>query len=144
MSLLATFENDPFFSGIDLPRGLALEHRSLRDNFDRQMALRENERDFFESPFRFMQTMMNDMGQMMGQMESRMHNLDVNGRENPNGVSFSSSTVMSYDGRNPDQPHVFQATAEKLRGPEGKCNAKPENSCVQQRVSFCFRTRTYA
>jgi hypothetical protein len=123
MSLLSTFHNDPFFSGANLPQALALEHRSRYDNHDRQIAQRQTNNDnrdidIFGNPFAFMQNMMSNMGQMMSQMETRMNSNDFNG-PNAHGVSFTSSTVMSMDRRNGGEPRIFQATSEKLRGPEG-------------------------
>ena len=116
MNSFSTFHNDPFFSVIDLPRAPALGY-GLRH--DRQITPRnqndEQSIDVFGNPFAFMQNMMNGMGQMMGQMETRMNS----GQSGP-GVVFSSSTVMSMDGRNGGQPRIVQATSEQLRGPEGK------------------------
>ncbi len=123
MSLISAFHNDPFFSGVNLPQALALEHQSRYDNHDRQLTQHQqnNNRDvdIFGNPFALMQNMMTNMGQMMSQMETRMNSNDFNG-PNAHGVSFSSSTVMSMDRRNGGQPRIFQATSEKLRGPEGK------------------------
>jgi len=123
MSLLSAFHNDPFFSGVNLPQALALEHRSRYDNHDRQITQRQHndnqDIDIFGNPFAFMQNMVTNMGQMMSQMEAQMNTNDLNG-PNGHGVSFSSSTVMSMDRRNGGQPRIFQATSEKLRGPEGK------------------------
>jgi hypothetical protein len=122
MSLLPTFRNDPFFSGVNLPQALALESRTRYDSHDRQISQRQpnnnQDLDIFGNPFAFMQNIMNNMGQMMGQMETRMNSNDFGG-QNGQGVSFSSSTVMSMDRRNGGQPRIFQATSEKLRGPEG-------------------------
>jgi len=117
MNLLSTFRNDPFFSGIDLPlQTLPLDYRSPYDNYDRQVTQRHQNDDqslsVFNNPFKLMQNMMN-------QMESRLFSNDFTG-ENGHGVSFSSSTIMSIDGRNAEQPRIFQATSEKLRGPEGR------------------------
>ena len=125
MSLISRFNNDPFFSGADLPQALALERRSRYDNHDRQIAQRQtnhnNNRDIdiFGNPFAYMQSMMANMGQMMSQMETTMNSSDFN-RPNSHGVSFTSSTVMSMDSRNGGEPRIFQATSERLRGPEGK------------------------
>jgi hypothetical protein len=122
MNFRSSLDNDPFFSGVDLPQAFALEHRSRHDNRDRQITPRHqnNQRDLdmLGNPFAFMQNIMNNMGQMMGQMETRMNNNDFNG-QNGKGVSFSSSTVMSMDNRNGGQPRIIQATSEKLRGPDG-------------------------
>jgi hypothetical protein len=122
MSLLSSFYNDPFFSGANLPQALALEHRSRDDNHDRQISHRQQNNnqdlDIFGNPFAFMQNMMNNMGQMMNHMETTMNSNNFGGK-NGHGVSFSSSTVMSMDRRNGGQPKIFQATSEKLRGPEG-------------------------
>jgi hypothetical protein len=117
MNLFATFQNDPFFSGIDLPlRTLPLDHRLPYDNNERQVTQRHQNDDqslsVFNNPFKLMQNMMN-------QMESRWLSNDFTG-DNGQGVSFSSSTIMSVDGRNTEQPRIFQATSEKLRGPEGR------------------------
>ena len=114
MNLLATFQNDPFFSGVDLPNALALEHRPRRSNDTPRNASEHRDLTLFENPFSFMETMMNEMGQMFSQMETRL-----NDRNDQQGVSYASSTFMSYDGRNGDQPRIVQATSEKLRGSEG-------------------------
>lgn len=122
MSLRTVFHNDPFFAGADFPEQTAFEHRSRHDGRDRQISSqhRSNSQDIdtFQNPFTFMQTMMNNMGRMMTQMETRMNGNDF-GNPGAHGVSFSSSTVMTYDNRNGGEPRVFQATSEKLRGPEG-------------------------
>jgi hypothetical protein len=123
MSLFSTFHNDPFFSGVDLPQRSALDYRSRHDGYDQQITPRhQNDNqslDVIGNPFVFMQNMMNNMGQMMSQMETRMNSNDFTGQNGP-GVAFSSSTVMSMDKRNGGQPRIIQATSEKLRGPEGK------------------------
>ena len=115
MNLLASFHNDPFFSGVELPRALALERRSHPDDSDRRITQHDQRGDTFG----FMQSMMNNMNQMMASMNESFHSDNL---DNPrgHGVSFSSSTMMSMDGRNPDQPRIIQATSETLRGPEGK------------------------
>jgi len=122
MSFLSAFHNDPFFSGVDLPRAPALDFRSGFDNLDRQITQRyqndDQTLDIFRNPFVFMQNMIDDMGQMMSQMETRMNNIGLNDRDGQ-GLSFSSSTVMSMDSRNNEQPRIIQATSEKLHGPEG-------------------------
>lgn len=124
MSLLSSFHNDPFFSGVNLSQALALEHRPRYDNHDRQISQRQQNTnqnlDIFGNPFAFMQNVMGNMGQMMSQMETRVNSNDFSGGKNGHGVSFSSSTVMSMDNRNGGQPRIFQATSEKIRGPEGK------------------------
>lgn len=120
MNLLATFRNDPFFSGIDLPsQALSLDYRSGYGDYDRQIAQRGQNDDqslsIFDNPFSIMQNMINNMGQM----ESRILSNDFSG-QNGQGVSFSSSSFMSMDNRNTGQPRIVQATSEQLRGPEGK------------------------
>jgi hypothetical protein len=118
MSFFSAFQNDPFFTGIDLPRIPALEHRSRHENHNRQ-EINDQMLDVFSNPFVLMQNMVNNMGQMMSQMETRMNSNDFIG-QNGDGVSFSSSTIMSMDRRNEEQqPRIIQATSEKLRGPEG-------------------------
>ncbi|CAF0926271.1 unnamed protein product [Rotaria sp. Silwood1] len=122
MNMLSTFRNDPFFSGVDLPQSLALEHQRRYDNHDRQLTQRQQnnnrELDIFGNPFAYMQNAMDNMHQMMHHIETRMNNNDFGGR-NGQGVSFSSSTVMSMDRSNGGEPRIFQATSEKLHGPEG-------------------------
>ena len=117
MSFASAFHNDPFFAGFDFPRGPAtpaLEHHQSRHDWQVSQRM-----DMFGNPFAFMQTMMNNMGEMMSQMETRMNSNDFTG-PNGQGVSFSSATMMSMDRSNENQPRIFQATSEKLRGPEGK------------------------
>jgi len=122
MTLLQTFRNDPFFSDVDLPRALALEHLSLYDDYDREVSQQRAKDgrtlDLFGRPFDFMQNMMNSMGQMMHEMETRMNSHEFNG-DNGQGIAFSSSTIMSMDNRGDSEPRIIQATSEKLRGPEG-------------------------
>lgn len=123
MSLRTSFRNDPFFSNIDLPDALSLEYGSSRsDRRDRQLTQRnENtnrEVDMFGNPFGFMQTMMDNMGRMISQMETRMNSGNFDGQAGP-GFAFTSSTVMTMDGRNGGEPRIIQATSERLRGPEG-------------------------
>jgi hypothetical protein len=123
MSFSSAFHNDPFFSGIDLPRVPALDHRLQHENLNRQISQQHENNDqmldVFGNPFVLMRNMMNNMGQMMSQMETRMNGNDFTS-QNGHGVSFSSSTLMSMDRRNEGQPRIIQATSEKLRGPEGK------------------------
>jgi hypothetical protein len=107
MSLLSSLYNDPFFSGVNLPQALALEHRS---RYDRQQN-NNQDLDISGNPFAFMQNVMNNM-------VTTMNSNDFGGQTG-HGVSFSSSTVMSMNSRNGGQPRIFQATSEKLRGPEG-------------------------
>ena len=122
MSLRTAFHNDPFFGDVDLPQAMALEHHSRHGTRNRQISSRQqnNNREMepFANPFSVMQTMMNNMGQMMSHMESRMNTFDFDPAAG-HGVSFSSSTVMTMDGRNGGQPRIVQATSERLRGPEG-------------------------
>ncbi|CAF0821736.1 unnamed protein product [Adineta ricciae] len=122
MNSFATFRNDPFFSGLDLPfEGLALENRSRYDNSNRQISQRQPTNDQslspFDNPLGLMQSMMGSMGQMFRQLEPVMSQ-NFNG-QNGQGLSFSSATVMSMDRRSGDQPRIIQATSEQLRGPEG-------------------------
>ncbi|CAF1070934.1 unnamed protein product [Rotaria sordida] len=122
MSLLSPFRNDPFFSGIDIPQSLALEHGPRYDNRDRQLTQRQQnnnrELDIFGNPFAYMQNVMDNMHQMMSQMETRINSNDFSG-PNSYGVSYSSSSAMSMDRSHGGQPRIIQAASEKLRGPEG-------------------------
>ena len=119
MSFVSSFDRDPFFSELNLPQALALEHRSRSNHGDRQVSRRHHDdrQDLqaFANPFTFMQNIMNNMGQMMSQMET----MDSHGPMT-NGVSFSSSTITSMNRGDGGQPRIIQATSEKLRGPEGK------------------------
>ena len=119
MSFTSSFDHDPFFSQLNLSRALALEHRSRPNHADRQVSRRDHDdrQDLqtFANPFAFMQNIMNNMGQMMSQMET----MDSNGPMS-NGVSFSSSTIMSMNRGDGGKPRIIQATSEKLRGPEGE------------------------
>jgi hypothetical protein len=122
MTLFETFRNDPFFSGVDLPRALALEHSSLYDGHNRQVSHRRSKDDrnldLFGRPWDFMQNMMNNMGKIMRDMETGINTHEFNG-DNGQGIAFSSSTIMSMDNTNGGEPRILQATSEKLRGPEG-------------------------
>jgi hypothetical protein len=75
--------------------------------------------DPFDDSLAFTHTMLNNIGQMMTSMKEKMNFFNL-GNPNGQGVSFSSSTLMSMDGHKPDQPRIIQATSETLRGPEGK------------------------
>ncbi|UJR17024.1 hypothetical protein I4U23_003922 [Adineta vaga] len=107
MTLFEAFHNDPFFSDIDLPQALALEHRSIYDGRDRQVSQRRSHDhrslDLFGNGFKFMDEM--------------IHGFDT--RLDGQGVAFTSSTIMSIDNRDESKPKIFQAISEKLRGPEG-------------------------
>ncbi|CAF0771533.1 unnamed protein product [Adineta steineri] len=119
--MFSTFNNDPFFAGVDPFQGLAIDHhQSNHGNRDRQLVQNQRnnnnqELDLFNNPFSFMQNIMNNMEQSMGTIMSSNNFGEPNGH----GVSFSSSTVMSMDNRNGGQPRIIQATREQLRGPEG-------------------------
>ena len=122
MSLFSSFHNDPFFSGANLSRALAVEHRSKYENHDRQITQRQQnnnqDSDIFGNPFAYMQNVMNNMGQVMSHVQTKTNSNQFGG-QNGHGVSFSSSTVMSMKSRNGEKPRIIQATSEKLRGPEG-------------------------
>lgn len=75
--------------------------------------------DPFDDSFTFTYTMLNSMGQMIASMAENMKLINLDDPDG-HGVSFSSSTLMSMDGHNPDQPRIIQATCETLRGHEGK------------------------
>lgn len=147
MSFASAFHNDPFFAGFEFPRASAapaLEHRSHHDRQISQRPSNDDQRmDMFGNPFALMQTMMNNMGQMMSQMETRMNSNDFTGR-NGHGVSFSSSTMMSMDRSNDQQqPRIVQATSERLHGPEGKKQLNRKEEDVDKRLfSLRFRTNT--
>ncbi|CAF0942277.1 unnamed protein product [Didymodactylos carnosus] len=133
MSLFSSFRNDPFFAGIDMPFGDFDRHHALpsssshraqdfrssdtRLNRNLDLMLRDNgENDLFSNPLSVMQRMMGNTQNMMANIETRMSDSQMGS----NGVSFSSSTMYSMDNRSGNgQPRIFQATSEKLRGPEG-------------------------
>ncbi|CAF0882391.1 unnamed protein product [Didymodactylos carnosus] len=127
------FRNDPFFSGNDMlfddfnyQRALPFSNRrvhgdndysSSRSNRNRDLMSRgNNDDDLFSNPFAMMQNMMGNMRNVMANMETRMSDPQMGA----NGVSFSSSTVYKMDNSSGNgQPRIFQATSERLRGPEG-------------------------
>lgn len=120
MSLLTTFDTDPFFANGNLPQALALEHRSKHD---RQLIQRRDMKnqngDALANPLALMQNVMNQMGKMINQMENIKQTNGPQGR----GVSFSSSTIIRMDRRNGGKPRVFQVVSEKLCGPEGEISS---------------------
>lgn len=117
MNSFNIFRNDPFFSGIDIPHAFALEYPSNSDARDRRISKREQQSnrqqdlDIFQNPFALMQNMMNEM-------QTTMNSHQFQGQIGE-GVGFSSATVMSMDRSNGGEPRIFQATSEKLHGPEG-------------------------
>lgn len=129
MSLLSTFETDPFFANGNLPQALALEHRQLIPR--REM----KNTDPLANPLALMQNVMNQMGKMMNQMENIKQTNGPQGR----AVSFSSSTIIRMDRRNGGKPRVFQVVSERLCGPEGEISSMAF-SRDHQGFSFRFGT----
>jgi len=128
------FANDPFFSGFESPFTSGNSLMSHRNGSSRNNGGNQSNRDLMAYPFdnddlfsfgssmrnplSLMQSMMGNMHSMMENIEKQMN--DPKLMENGKGLSFQSSTVMSMDNRdNNGQPKIFQATSERLKGPDG-------------------------
>ncbi|NXO97983.1 MLF1 factor, partial [Certhia brachydactyla] len=103
---------DPFLS---VPQGgaRAAEGRAQRDS---QVALRGSRRDVdFGDPFSAMDRMMSNMRNSMLEMHRKFDDLSID----PNGHSFSSSSMMTYSKTGDEPPKVFQASAQTCTAPGG-------------------------
>ncbi|XP_057239787.1 myeloid leukemia factor 1 isoform X2 [Malurus melanocephalus] len=110
------FGRDPFLSlpeAGEKPAGRRADRRAQQDS---QMALRGNRRDGdFGDPFSAMDRMMSNMRNNMLEMQRKFDDLSIQ----PDGHSFSSSSMMTYSKVGDEPPKVFQASAQTRTAPGG-------------------------
>ncbi|NXR95427.1 MLF1 factor, partial [Hypocryptadius cinnamomeus] len=109
------FGRDPFLS---LPEGgerPAERRAGGRAPQDSQVATRGTRRVNFVDPFSAMDRMMSDMRNSMLEMHRKFDDLSIQ----PEGHSFSSSSMMTYSKVGDEPPKVFQATAQTRTAPGG-------------------------
>ncbi|NXB33036.1 MLF1 factor, partial [Eulacestoma nigropectus] len=105
------FGRDPFLSlpeGGERPAG----RRAQRDS---EVAVRGSRRVSFGDPFSAMDRMMSDMRNNMLEMHRKFDDLSIQ----PDGHSFSSSSMMTYSKMGDEPPKVFQASAQTRTAPGG-------------------------
>nr|CAB3263862.1 myeloid leukemia factor 1-like [Phallusia mammillata] len=98
-NFIKDFEEDPFFSGFPSHFGTNLPIRNAGEKIDRSG-------DPFQSSF-------GDMSKLMSEMHGKMNSL----KDDQNGYSFSSSSVMSYQNDGKSKPKVFQASTSTRKAP---------------------------
>ncbi|NWV90948.1 MLF1 factor, partial [Machaerirhynchus nigripectus] len=109
------FGRDPFLSlpeGGERPAGRRAEQRAQRDS---QVAVRGGRRVSFDDPFFAMDRMMSDMRNNMLEMHRKFDDLSIQ----PDGHSFSSSSMMTYSKKGDEPPKVFQASSQTRTAPGG-------------------------
>ncbi|NXU63181.1 MLF1 factor, partial [Horornis vulcanius] len=110
------FGRDPFLS---LPEGQARERAARRAEGraqqDSQVALRGTGRVNFGDPFSAMDRMMSNMRNSMLEMQRKFDDLSIQ----PDGHSFSSSSMMTYSKMGDEPPKVFQASSQTRTAPGG-------------------------
>ncbi|XP_041898593.1 myeloid leukemia factor 1 isoform X1 [Corvus kubaryi] len=126
------FGRDPFLSlpeGEERPAGRRSERRAQRDS---QLAVRGGGRATsfslmpfagfgrvqdagFGDPFSAMDRMMSDMRNSMLEMQRKFDDLSIQ----PDGHSFSSSSMMTYSKMGDEPPKVFQASTQTRTAPGG-------------------------
>ncbi|XP_034989145.1 myeloid leukemia factor 1 isoform X4 [Zootoca vivipara] len=106
------FGRDPFLSIKDGGEG-ALHQRGRPDS---QVALRDNHKNMdFRDHFSAMDRMMSNMRNSMMELHRNFDKMALD----PNGHSFSSSSVMTYSKKGDEPPKVFQASAQTRVAPGG-------------------------
>ncbi|NWV07539.1 MLF1 factor, partial [Ptilonorhynchus violaceus] len=105
------FGRDPFLS---LPEGEGrpAERRARQDS---QVVPRGSRRVNFGDPFSAMDRMMSNMRNNMLEMQRKFDNLSLE----PDGHTFSSSSMMTYSKVGDEPPKVFQASAQTRTAPGG-------------------------
>ncbi|NXM46053.1 MLF1 factor, partial [Gymnorhina tibicen] len=109
------FGRDPFPSfpeGGERPAGRRAERRAKQDS---QVAVRGGRRVSFRDPFSAMDRMMSDMRNNMLEMHRKFDDLSIQ----PDGHSFSSSSMMTYSKTGDEPPKVFQASTQTRTAPGG-------------------------
>ncbi|NXX89906.1 MLF1 factor, partial [Centropus bengalensis] len=105
------FGHDPFLSVTD-GRGRTADRKAHQDS---HVALSGNRRVNFGEPFFAMDRMMSNMRNSMLEMQRKFDDLSVQ----PDGHTFSSSSVMTYSKIGNEPPKVFQASAQTRTAPGG-------------------------
>uniref|UniRef100_A0A8C0ACV2 Myeloid leukemia factor 1 n=1 Tax=Bos mutus grunniens TaxID=30521 RepID=A0A8C0ACV2_BOSMU len=132
--LSSSFEDDPFFSDSFIAHRESMRQmmRSFSEPFGRDMLSisdrrgRARNRMGYEdeenslthtdvSPFQAMDRMMLNMRNSMQELQRNFGHLSMD----PNGHSFSSSSVMTYSKVGDEPPKVFQASTQTRRAPGG-------------------------
>uniref|UniRef100_A0A8C6DNV6 Myeloid leukemia factor 1 n=1 Tax=Moschus moschiferus TaxID=68415 RepID=A0A8C6DNV6_MOSMO len=132
--LSSSFEDDPFFSDSFIAHRESMRQmmRSFSEPFGRDMLSisdtrgrarnrmgREDEENSLThtdvSPFQAMDRMMLNMRNSMQEIQRNFGHLSMD----PNGHSFSSSSVMTYSKVGDEPPKVFQASTQTRRAPGG-------------------------
>ncbi|NXS87606.1 MLF1 factor, partial [Erpornis zantholeuca] len=109
------FGRDPFLSlpeGGERPAGRRAERRAQRDS---HVPVRGSRRVSFGDPFSAMDRMMSDMRNNMLEMHRKFDDLSLD----PDGHSFSSSSMMTYSKTGDEPPKVFQASTQTRTAPGG-------------------------
>ncbi|NXB89972.1 MLF1 factor, partial [Vidua chalybeata] len=109
------FGRDPFLSlpeGGERPAERRAGGRAQRDS---QVATRGTRRVNFGDPFSAMDRMMSNMRNSMLEMHRKFDDLSIQ----PEGHSFSSSSMMTYSKVGDEPPKVFQASAQTRTAPGG-------------------------
>ncbi|NXW81328.1 MLF1 factor, partial [Hirundo rustica] len=101
---------DPFLS---LPEGRARADGRARQ--DSQVAPRGARRVNFGDPFSAMDRMMSNMRNSMLEMQRKFDDLSIQ----PEGHTFSSSSMMTYSKMGDEPPKVFQASTQTRTAPGG-------------------------
>uniref|UniRef100_A0A8C0P052 Myeloid leukemia factor 1 n=1 Tax=Canis lupus familiaris TaxID=9615 RepID=A0A8C0P052_CANLF len=133
-TLSSSFEDDPFFSDSFIAHRESMRQmmRSFSEPFGRDLlsisdgrrqARNRMRHDDGESslartdvsPFQAMDRMMVNMRNSMHELQRDLGHLSLD----PNGHSFSSSSVMTYSKVGDEPPKVFQASTQTRRAPGG-------------------------
>ncbi|NWI76740.1 MLF1 factor, partial [Dryoscopus gambensis] len=109
------FARDPFLSGPDGGERAAGRRAERGAQRDSQVALRGGRRVSFGDPFSAMDRMMSDMRNSMLEMHRKFEDLSLQ----PDGHSFSSSSMMTYSKTGDEPPKVFQASTQTRTAPGG-------------------------
>ncbi|NXI03534.1 MLF1 factor, partial [Pachycephala philippinensis] len=103
------FGRDPFLSQPEA------EERAAGRRAERRAGVRGSRRVSFGDPFSAMDRMMSDMRNNMLEMHRKFDDLSIQ----PDGHSFSSSSMMTYSKMGDQPPKVFQASAQTRTAPGG-------------------------
>ncbi|KAM8922090.1 myeloid leukemia factor 1 isoform 5-T5 [Lycaon pictus] len=133
-TLSSSFEDDPFFSDSFIAHRESMRQmmRSFSEPFGRDLlSISDGRRQAHNrmrhddgesslartdvSPFQAMDRMMVNMRNSMHELQRDLGHLSVD----PNGHSFSSSSVMTYSKVGDEPPKVFQASTQTRRAPGG-------------------------
>ncbi|NXR43921.1 MLF1 factor, partial [Hippolais icterina] len=113
-SFAEPFGREPFLS-LQEGRERAARRAEGRAQPGSQVALRDPRRVNFRDPFSAMDRMMSNMRNSMLEMQRKFDDLSIQ----PDGHSFSSSSMMTYSKMGDEPPKVFQASAQTRTAPGG-------------------------